>query len=169
MILLEGRREIPLEFALRARAAGGFLTARFRRATLHSGNASGSDGAFSVGVAEVDPARLHIVTPSPNHRMHARLAGAVFDSLTDLSEAQRLLLSQACTHSLIEAGEEIEALKILGKHQLGEPAYYDWLRGLALHRAGDREQAASSFQRYFAEWPSDIIGGTMVEKLNAEE
>lgn len=78
-------------------------------------------------------------------------------------------ISPAYTHSLIEAGDEIEALKILGKHQLGEPAYYDWLRGLALHRAGNREQAAASFQRYFAEWPSDIIGATKVALLDAEE
>lgn len=78
-------------------------------------------------------------------------------------------ISPAYTHSLIEAGDEIVALKILGKHQLGEPAYYDWLRGLALHRAGDREQAASSFQRYFTEWPSDIVGATEVAMLNEEE
>jgi hypothetical protein len=95
VILLEGRREIPPEFALRARDTGRFLAARFPRATFRSGNASGSDEAFSAGVAEVDPTRLHIVTPSPNHRMRARLAGAVFDSLTDLSEAQRLLLAEA--------------------------------------------------------------------------
>lgn len=77
-------------------------------------------------------------------------------------------ISPAYTHSLIEAGDEIEALKILGKHQLGEPAYYDWLRGLALHRAGDREQADSSFQRYFAEWPSDILGAIKVAMLDEE-
>jgi hypothetical protein len=75
----------------------------------------------------------------------------------------------AYTHSLIEAGDEILALKILGKHQLGEPAYYDWLRGLALHRAGDWEQAASSFQRYLAAWPGDIVGATKVAMLDAEE
>jgi len=79
------------------------------------------------------------------------------------------LVSPAYTHSLIEAGDEIEALRILGKHQQDQPAYYDWLRGLALHRAGDRKQAAASFQRYFAEWPSDIIGATKVALLDAEE
>jgi hypothetical protein len=78
-------------------------------------------------------------------------------------------ISSAYTHSLIEAGDEIEALKILGRHQCGEPAYYDWLRGLALHRAGDREQAAACFQRYFAQWPSDIIGATKAALLDAEE
>jgi hypothetical protein len=78
-------------------------------------------------------------------------------------------ISPAYTHSLIEAGDEIEALKILGKHQPGEPAYYDWLRGLALHRAGDREQAGAAFQRYSAQWPNDIIGATKLAYLDAEE
>jgi hypothetical protein len=78
-------------------------------------------------------------------------------------------ISLAYTHSLIEAGDEIEALRILGKHQPGELGYYDWLRGLALHRAGDREQAGICFQRYFAKWPSDIIGATKVAMLETEE
>lgn len=78
-------------------------------------------------------------------------------------------ISPAYTHSLIEAGDEIEALKILGKHQPGEPAYYDWLRGMALHRASDREQAAACFERYFADWPSDILGATKAALLAAED
>ena len=54
----------------------------------------------------------------------------------------------------------LRALKILGKHQPGELAYYDLLRGMALHRASDREQAAACFERYFGDWPSDILGAT---------
>jgi hypothetical protein len=37
------------------------------RATFRSSNATGSDEALSSSVSEVDPTRLHIVTPSPNH------------------------------------------------------------------------------------------------------
>jgi len=47
--------------------------------------------------------------------------------------------------------------------------YYDCLGGLALHRAGNREQAAVSFQRYFAQRPSDIPGATTVALLDAED
>jgi hypothetical protein len=78
-------------------------------------------------------------------------------------------ISPSYTHALIEAGDEIEALRILGKPKPDEPAYYDWLRGLALHRAGDREQAAAAFGRYSAQWPFDIIGGTTAARLGAEE
>jgi hypothetical protein len=78
-------------------------------------------------------------------------------------------INSCYTHCLIEAGDEIEALKILGKQQPGEPAYYDWLRGMALHRAGNREHASAAFQRYFSEWPSDIIGATKAALLDAED
>jgi len=78
-------------------------------------------------------------------------------------------ISPSYTHSLIEAGDEIEALRILGKPQQEDPAYYDWLRGLALHHAGDREQAAAAFQRYFAQWPKDILGVTTAALLENEE
>jgi hypothetical protein len=75
----------------------------------------------------------------------------------------------AYTHALIQAGDAIESLRFLGKHQSGEPAYYDWLRGLAFHHAGDRKQAGASFKRHFAHWPCDIIGATEVGMLDAEE
>jgi hypothetical protein len=78
-------------------------------------------------------------------------------------------VSPAYTHSLIQASDEIEALRLLGKHQPGEPAHYDWLRGLAFHHAGDRKQAGAAFQRHFAKWPCDIIGATAVAMLDAEE
>ena len=77
--------------------------------------------------------------------------------------------SPSYTHALIQAGDEIEALRILGKHQLDEPAHYDWLRGLAFHKAGDRKQAGASFNRHFAKWPCDIIGATTVAMLDGEE
>jgi hypothetical protein len=77
--------------------------------------------------------------------------------------------SPSYTHALIQAGDEIEALRILGKHQMGEPAHYDWLRGLAFHHAGDRKQAGSAFNRHFAKWPCDIIGATTVAMLDREE
>lgn len=78
-------------------------------------------------------------------------------------------LSPAYTHALIQAGDEIEALRLLGRHQPAEPAHYDWLRGLAFHNAGDRKQAGAAFQRHFAKWPCDILGATAVAMLDTEE
>ncbi|MCH7228745.1 tetratricopeptide repeat protein [Haloferula sp. A504] len=77
-------------------------------------------------------------------------------------------LSPSYMHAFIEAGKDIEALEILGQPLDGEPAFYDWLRGLAYHRAGDSKNAADCFGRYFKRWPGDLIGRTVTEEL-AEE
>ncbi len=77
-------------------------------------------------------------------------------------------LDPSYMHALIEAGKDIEALEILGQPLDGEPDFYDWLRGLALHRAGDHVGAAECFARYFSRWPGDIIGRAVTDGL-AEE
>jgi len=77
-------------------------------------------------------------------------------------------ISPSFTHSLIEGGDEIEALRILGKPAKGEPGFYPWLRGLAYHRAGDFKQASTSFKTYFANWPGDVIGASIAESLAQE-
>ena len=61
-------------------------------------------------------------------------------------------------HSLIEAGDDIEALRLLGRPEEDEPGFYDWLRGLALLRAGDAKGSETAFERYFEYWPGDVIG-----------
>lgn len=74
-------------------------------------------------------------------------------------------LSPSYMHAFIEAGNDIEALRILGQPVRGEPGFHDWLRGLAFHRAGDCRQADKAFQRYFRRWPGDVIGSMATGKL----
>ena len=78
-------------------------------------------------------------------------------------------ISPSYIHSLIEVGKDIEALRILGKPVRGEPGFYDWMRGLALHRAGDHDGAGKAFRRYFKRWPGDIIGLMTTEALVEQE
>jgi hypothetical protein len=72
-------------------------------------------------------------------------------------------------HALIEAGDEIEALRILGKVAAPEPACYQWLRGLALHHAGDGKHAAAAFDDYFNRFPGDVLGGAITGMLDEKE
>ena len=65
-------------------------------------------------------------------------------------------LSPCYLRALIETGEDIEALRLLGKPEEGEPGFYDLLRGRALHAAGDRSGARTTFQRYLDVWPGDL-------------
>ena len=78
-------------------------------------------------------------------------------------------MSPSYMHSLIEAGKDIEALSLFGQPEDGEPAFYDWLRGYALHRAGDSEHAADAFKRYFDRWPNDVVGMIATEDLFPDE
>ena len=73
--------------------------------------------------------------------------------------------SPSYLHALIQGGDDIEALRLLGKPKEGEPAFYHWLRGLALHHAGDRKQASMEFSRYFSIWPGDILGRAAIQEL----
>lgn len=84
VILLEGRRSIPPPEAMQAARLARFLAEQFPQARFRSGNAEGSDAAFSEGVALVDPQRLEVVTPYPGHRKKARVSGASYASPEDM-------------------------------------------------------------------------------------
>lgn len=78
-------------------------------------------------------------------------------------------LSPSYMHCLIEGGDEIEALRLLAKPVPGEPGYYDWLRGLALHRAGDPDQAQEVFARYVNRYPGDVLAIAGMEVLESDD
>ena len=78
-------------------------------------------------------------------------------------------LSPCYLRALIETGEDIEALRLLGKPEEGEPGFYDLLRGRALHAAGDRSGARTTFQRYLSAWPGDIETRSEVFQLLGDD
>ena len=80
VVLLEGKRDIPPEWAVRAEAVGAFLAKTFPKLLFRSGNAAGADEAFSKGVASVDVSRLHVIMPFEGHRQKSQIAGAAYDS-----------------------------------------------------------------------------------------
>lgn len=88
VILLEGRRAIPADAADQARAVARRLATRFPSLRFRSGNAEGSDAAFSEGVAEVDASRLQIVAPYATHRRKFRYDDALYDSPESMSRVQ---------------------------------------------------------------------------------
>ncbi len=77
-------------------------------------------------------------------------------------------LSASYLHALVEVGEEIEALRLLGAPTDEEPSFHDWLRGLALHRSGDPKGARKAFNRYFDNNPGDLIGLDLIDSLSAD-
>ena len=88
VVLLEGRRAISTQFAARAETLARHLALTFTQLRFRSGNAEGSDEAFSRGVASVDPTRLQVIAPYANHRKSVRYADALYDSPESLTRVQ---------------------------------------------------------------------------------
>lgn len=88
VVLLEGRRSISPADARAAREFAARLAREFPRLLFRSGNAEGSDEAFSAGVAAVDASRLQVVAPYPTHRKQVRYGDAAYESPAALSKVQ---------------------------------------------------------------------------------
>ena len=86
IVLLEGRRSISPEDYERAAALGRHLATMFPLLRFRSGNAEGSDKAFSEGVAQVDASRLQVVAPYASHRKSIRYAEALYDYPDSMSK-----------------------------------------------------------------------------------
>lgn len=88
VVLLEGRRSIPDDDAVLASFLARTLAMRYPNLRFRSGNAEGSDQAFSEGVAQIAPWRLQVVAPYSGHRKSIRYADALYDSPESLSGIQ---------------------------------------------------------------------------------
>jgi hypothetical protein len=80
VILIEGRRSISPDLAKSAREVASFLAVRFPHLSFRSGNANGSDEAFSAGVLDVSSARLQVIAPYASHRARQRHPLVRYDS-----------------------------------------------------------------------------------------
>jgi hypothetical protein len=78
-------------------------------------------------------------------------------------------VNPAYLHCLIEADCDIEAPMLLGAHEDAEAPFYDWLRGLAHHWAGDALGAEKCFDRYLQAYPGDLLAMTDRDELLGED
>jgi hypothetical protein len=99
VILIEGRRSISEDAADEAKRLAFLLAQRFPHLRFRSGNATGSDEAFSAGVLDIAPERLQVVTPYEGHRKkqrHPRVSYYSPESLdVDALEAIKTMTSNA--------------------------------------------------------------------------
>lgn len=78
IILLEGKRDVLLDDKVKLERLGGLLTVASTHIQFRSGNASGADEYFSLGVTAVDPTRLQVISPYSGHRSKKNLAFQTF-------------------------------------------------------------------------------------------
>ena len=96
VILIEGRRSIPESSAEHARQVATMLAQRFPGLRFRSGNATGSDEAFSSGIIATAPERLEIIAPYPSHRKRERHPLVRYESPESL-DADAMASVQALT------------------------------------------------------------------------
>ena len=87
IVLLEGKRKVLPEDEIKLRTLGTLLARKSIHLRFRSGNASGSDELFSLGVAEVDPSRLELIKPYTTHRKTA-FQGSNSYSMDDVDLAE---------------------------------------------------------------------------------
>lgn len=68
ILLLEGKRDVKEEDQPLLTALGHKLASSTKHMTFRSGNAPGADEFFSLGVFQIDPDRLQVITPYTSHR-----------------------------------------------------------------------------------------------------
>jgi hypothetical protein len=95
VVLLEGRRAISEQDAAATRAFAAQLAREFVSLRFRSGNAEGSDEAFSAGVAEVDASRLQVIAPYESHRKKVRYVDALYSSPESLSTVEEAAITEA--------------------------------------------------------------------------
>jgi len=86
-ILLEGKREVYEADRQKLIALGRLLTKITKHILFRSGNASGADYFFSLGVSGVDKSRLQVITPYSGHREKYNQAEETI-SLEDINVAE---------------------------------------------------------------------------------
>ena len=87
IVLLEGKRKVLPEDENKLRLLGNLLARKSMHMRFRSGNASGSDELFSLGVAEIDTSRLEVIKPYASHRK-ASLHGSKSYSMDDVNLAE---------------------------------------------------------------------------------
>ena len=74
IVLLEGKRTVLEQDKQQLVALGKLLAEKSQHIKFRSGNASGADEYFSIGVSSVDAKRLEVITPYTDHRKKQNVA-----------------------------------------------------------------------------------------------
>ena len=97
IVLLEGKRAVLSEDSDMLIAVGKTLAEKSKFINFRSGNASGADEYFSLGVCAVNPKRLEVVIPYSGHRKrkNASYNTISLDNLSLASEPEVVYQSRA--------------------------------------------------------------------------
>jgi len=106
VVLIEGKRNIPERYYIKAIRVAEKIATDFPNIIFRTGNADGTDEAFSLGVKNIDPTRLQIITPYKGHKKNKRISGAIYDSPESLS----YIAEQQILYQTIKATPQYKSL-----------------------------------------------------------
>jgi len=107
VVLLEGKRLVKEADKPKLEALGRLLASSTSKMIFRSGNASGADYYFSLGVASVDKTRLQVITPYKSHRQKSNQAYYTI-SLDEVNLAAEPEVIYHTTNSYKKMGRLIE-------------------------------------------------------------
>jgi len=158
VILLEGRRSMPEDIQQSASTLGTWLAENYPHARFRSGNATGSDEAFSSGVIAHDPKRLEIFAPTKSHRKKERHPEVKYISPTDLTTDEEEVLAE---HTNIATPKNERIINMREKNpRFKSKANYlirDTLKVVGADRLGYQKPALALF---FVDLEDEMAGGT---------
>lgn len=155
VILLEGRRTIDKPSAALAMRLGAKLAGDLPHAIFRSGNATGSDEAFSQGVASIAPERLEIIAPYATHRLRDRIAGARYVALSDIKTGSASLVAPT-----IAASPDNKRIFRDGKVPPAVKAKGDYLLRDTLKVLGSSTLQSANAALFFIDKADPMAGGT---------
>ena len=158
VILLEGRRSMPEDVQKSATELGKWLAERFPHARFRSGNATGSDEAFSDGVISHSPSRLEVFAPTQSHRAKKRHSEVTYLSPKDLSDDEEQHLAEL-TNQATPKNERLINMRDKNPRLKSKANYLirDTLKVVGSEQLGYKKPALALF---FVDLEDEMAGGT---------
>ena len=157
VVLLAGSRNVSPADEQKLIDLGRLLAKRSKHIVFRSGNAEGADSLFISGVGAIDPSRVEIILPYPNHRPENRVGYGSFslDRVDVVNEPT--LVDQAKTHKGTQQG--------IDKYMKGETtgkivANAKYILRSTLMVTGSEEVKPARFAIFYVDRKATKPGGT---------
>ena len=161
VVLVEGIRALPEADHAMVVAFGRWLAERLPGGTFRSGNAEGTDTAFSEGVTSVDPARMQYVMTHPGMGRKRRHPAARAVSLDQLSPTRVDTIGQATVEASPDSVRLVQSWKERGgKGPLAGKAQYLLRDTLKVVGAAELDLEPAIAGIFYVNQADPISGGT---------
>ena len=159
VILLEGARLIKLEEHSQLKNIGSCLRQSLSQCVFRSGNAIGSDAAFTTGVMEIASTRIEIIVPYSTHRLKEIPHNAKVLSLSELDSYELSEIKKISCKANPDRAQLVKLYSPVSKSTLSIKASY-LLRDVLKLTGLPSSNFKPTFVAIFHTKPQTVTGGT---------